>query len=498
MNEALSKGRSTHPSNIGRYPIEGIYSHGGMSTIYLASDPVTHDPIIIKVLLPKFLSDQALVRQFINEGRIIAMANHPNIVKLYEYGDWKGGVYIAMELIQGTSLRKLLQHTPFSLKPALEILLQICHAINHLHSHGVIHGDIKPENILITDHNQVKVIDFGIARILKDLSPQSEGNEGRFIGTPVYMSPETRENPKNISVQSDIYSLGIIAYELAMGRITHGRVLLALAPRGLQPILQKALQPHPEDRFHNINELIDGLEAYVQSNALQKDRQGIDYFFELFAQLESQQKQLLTSLIPQDDPNISAVTFYRIGLDALYLRIFEHMGDTVIVSAKGSNREVIGVLNTFRLHTLFEAGLADNPSLSATKLVTRIFQAAREQGIFFSYSVLIINQSNRQFSWTQEGWGSLFIHTDDTTQEVVTNGSYQPNSRFVVVGHSPSPAVYPDNTPVPPQTILKEAINSSCHLSCSKQVHHLLQKLRLSDDYFIGNQPVCLVSVHAS
>ena len=111
------------PEYIGRFHIDGIYSHGGMSTIYLATDPITHDQIVIKVLLPRFLSDPSLVQQFVNEGRIIAMTDHPNIVKLYEYGEWAGGVYIAMELVRGTSLRRILQHNPLPLKRALEVLL---------------------------------------------------------------------------------------------------------------------------------------------------------------------------------------------------------------------------------------------------------------------------------------------------------------------------------------------------------------------------------------
>ena len=486
------------PSLIGRFQIDGVYSQGGMSTIYLATDPRTHDQIVVKVLLPRFVSDPTLVHQFINEGRIIAMTDHPNIVKLYEYGEWAGGVYIAMELVRGTSLRRILQHNPLPLKTALEVLLQVCYAISHLHSHGVIHGDLKPENILLTDQNQVKVIDFGIARVVSEAGEPSATKE-RFIGTPVYMSPEAQENPKCLSIQSDIYSLGIIAYELVMGKITHGRVLLALAPRGMQPILQKALQPKPEDRYHDINEFISDISDYIHSGTLQKDRQGIDYFFELFAQVESQQKQLLTSLIPQTDPSIGVTLSYGVGLNALYFRVFCHLGDTVVVVAKGERRGVLGIIDTYRLHSLFECCLSDGAETSAPSLVPTIFRRAFDQGVRFSYSALTLNPSLGQFFWTQEGWGTLLQCTKDRSLEIISNGTYTPSDRFFLAGCASPTLLEFASTPVVPLNImLKEEVFSSRRLPPQKQTDHLLQKLRLRGDCVVGDYPACLISIQPS
>ena len=186
------------------------------------------EPILIKVLLPKFLKDPDVTARFLNEAHIIATANHPNIVKLYESGTWEGGLYIAMEFVKGSSLRKSLVNQPFSLKRALNILLQISYALCHLHTHGIVHGDLKPENILITESGEVKLIDFGIAQILSDKEKKDVSK--RLTGTPIYMSPEQLEDWGNVSCQSDIYSLGIMAYELALGKITHGRVIISLAP----------------------------------------------------------------------------------------------------------------------------------------------------------------------------------------------------------------------------------------------------------------------------
>jgi eukaryotic-like serine/threonine-protein kinase len=494
------------PQFIGRFHIDGIYSQGGMSTIYLATDPVTHDQIVVKVLLPRFVSDASLVQQFVNEGRIIALTDHPNIVKLYEYGEWAGGVYIAMELVRGTSLRRILQHNPLPLKRALEVLLQVCYAISHLHSHGVIHGDLKPENILITDQNQVKLIDFGISRLVSEGGEIESAKSKRFIGTPIYMSPEAQKNPRNSSIQSDIYSIGIIAYELVMGKITHGRVILTLAPRGLQPILQTALQPKPEDRYHDISELITAISEYIHSGSLQKDRQGVDYFFELFSQLEFLQKSLLASLVPQNDPNVGVTTSYGVGLNALYFQYFEYGSEKVVLLAKGDNRGVQGIIDTYCLHTLFDVLRSQNPTLGPSDLILLLFQKSAEQGLPFLYSFLTVNPHTRQFTWRQEGWGTLFITTETITRHIqikpgeqaVFEGSFSPKDRFCVIGTASSTLLEFASTPMVPLNImLIDAIHATRHLPCEKQTNAILQKLRMRGDCIIDDYPACLVSLNA-
>src|SRR4029079_1531407 len=147
---------------------------------------------------PEFLSNPEMLQRFFREASIIELADHPNIVKLYGQGQWEGGLYIAMEFIQGISLREYLTHNLISLKHALEIVMEISMALCHLHAHGVIHRDLKPENILVTETGGIKVIDFGIAQVLTEdkTDPRSQK---RLIGTPIYMSPEQRNNPESTS-----------------------------------------------------------------------------------------------------------------------------------------------------------------------------------------------------------------------------------------------------------------------------------------------------------
>jgi len=474
------------PTHIGRYPIEGIYSQGGMSLIFLATEPSSHEQIIIKVLLPQFLSNSILAKQFINEGRIIAMTDHPNIIKLYEYGEWEGGVFVAMELVKGTSLRKILQHNPLPLKKGLQVLLQVCYAISHLHNHGVIHGDLKPENVLLTDQDQVKVIDFGIARVLSE--PETKESK-RFAGTPIYMSPETQLDPKKCSVQSDIYSIGIISYELVMGQLTHGRVVLTTAPRGLQRILKKALQPKASDRYKEMQEFITDLAEYIHSGELEKDRQGADYFFELFEQLESEQKNLLTSLIPKT-PDIGLTTSFGVGLNAVYYRTFQEKEKTTICMVEGNRTGVQGIIETFRLHTLFEHM---NP-LAALK-------TAAKQGILFRYSLLTIDHEKRRFTWRRHNWGMLFL-TSGSTQEIAFNdepiveGFCDQNNRLILVGSTSPTLLAFSDSPLPPLSIvLTEAIQSSHTLEPQNQTSTILQKLRLRGDCIVDDHPICIFSI---
>jgi hypothetical protein len=275
-NQSRSRSSSNIPipKQIGPYTIEGLLEQGGMSVLYLGTHPETKEPTTIKVLSEKFMSQPDIVERFLREAEIIALADHPNIVKLYGHGKWEGGLYIAMEFIQGISLRQYLLQTPLSLKRALEVTLDISYALCHLHTHGIIHRDLKPENILINEHGTVKVIDFGIAQIMTE--DQNTGESKRLVGTPVYMSPEQRNNPSELSYPSDIYSLGIITYELVLGRLSHGQVHLSMMPKGLQKILAQALQPKQEDRYQDIVDYITAITGYLNSAHIDKEKKATD------------------------------------------------------------------------------------------------------------------------------------------------------------------------------------------------------------------------------
>ncbi|MGZ3732637.1 MAG: serine/threonine protein kinase, partial [Parachlamydiaceae bacterium] len=186
-----------------------------------------------------------------------------------------------------------------SLKRALEMILDIAYAICHLHTHGIIHRDLKLENILINEQGEIKLIDFGIAQLLDDVKTEERSVfQYRTIGTPIYMSPEQRANPNSVSYPSDIYSLGIIAYELVLGRLSHGHVHLSLMPKGLQKILAKALQPDPQQRYQDIVDFIADLSAYLGSTTLDQERKVGDRTSELYDSLHQAKRNLLPQKVP--------------------------------------------------------------------------------------------------------------------------------------------------------------------------------------------------------
>ncbi|MBS0654314.1 MAG: protein kinase [Verrucomicrobia bacterium] len=495
------------PQQIGKYKIEGLLTKGGMSLLYLGTDPLTQEPVIVKVLLPKYLSQPDMVNRFLNEAQVIALANHPNIVKLYDYGRWENGLYIAMEFVKGISLRKILAHQPFSLKRSLEVLLQIAYAICHLHAHGIIHGDLKPENILINDQGQVKVIDFGIALLLTQKKPVDNGQPQMLIGTPIYMSPEQHVSYLNISFQSDIYSLGIIAYELTLGRISHGRIVLSLAPQGLQKILHKALQPQPEDRYSDMVDFIADLLQYVKSGAFQKDKHGSDYFLELFEKLEGFQTAILPSAPPEwQGIEIGHLQRQDIGLSGLYYDFLDLSSTKkAIFISESVQKGAEGVILSSMLSTCVRTLLTANYALSPLEFLKKLFERI-DKDLFaaaFSLCYVVIDTSTHSLEFFQKGYGTL-LHADahsTSITPIVTEAiselqscryghiQYKPNDRFLLLGHTEVLAseIVLD--------LLKESFKEVLNLPPQTQVELILRKFRLKSEIVSEEHALSLFSL---
>lgn len=289
------------PKMIGPFKIETLFEKGGMSLLYLGTHSENLEPVIIKVLPEKYLSNKEITDRFLKEADILAITNHPNIVKLFGRGEWEGGLYIAIEFVQGISLRQYILQKHVSLKRAVEMIIEIAYALCHLHMHGVIHRDLKPENIIVPENGPVKVIDFGIAQVLSEDELKKTAPSTSFIGTPIYMSPEQKENPESVSYPSDIYSLGIIAYELVLGRLSFGQLHLGLMPKGLRKILSKALQADPKLRYQDVVDFIADISAYLNSPALKEEQDIGDQISELSENLQSTQAILLRESSPEFD-----------------------------------------------------------------------------------------------------------------------------------------------------------------------------------------------------
>jgi beta-lactam-binding protein with PASTA domain/tRNA A-37 threonylcarbamoyl transferase component Bud32 len=254
----------------GRYQILKRLGAGGMATVYLAQDQELGRQVAIKILNTKHASDEQFVERFRREASSAASLNHPNIVAIYDRGEAEGTYYIAMEVIQGRSLKELLLTRGASpLAVAIAYTRQILAALRFAHRHGIVHRDIKPHNIIVDDEGRVKVTDFGIAH-----AGTSQMTEvGSIIGTAQYLSPEqARGTP--VDARSDLYSVGIVLYELLTGDVPFsGDTPVEIAMRHLSTIPEppsskraevspeldavvlRALAKDPDDRYQSADEM---------------------------------------------------------------------------------------------------------------------------------------------------------------------------------------------------------------------------------------------------
>ena len=204
----------------GRFEIQGELGRGAMAIIYRGYDPKIERTLAIKTLRPEFSAHAEYRARFLTEAKAAGTLNHPHIVTIFDVGEVDGIPFIAMELLTGMTLGQLGESHPEGIPPntLTEIAIQIADALDFAHRHGVVHQDIKPENIILQhDKLDIKMMDFGIARITRDAdSPSSEGARAFLSGTPQYMSPEQiTDHP--IDGRSDLYSLGVVLYELLAG-----------------------------------------------------------------------------------------------------------------------------------------------------------------------------------------------------------------------------------------------------------------------------------------
>ena len=393
---------SETPKAIGPYKIESLLEKGGMSLLYLGTHPTTGDPVIIKVLSPRYTSHPEAVKRFLNEAEIIAMADHPNIVKLYGYGEWSGGLYIAMEFIQGISLRQYLLQTPTSLKRSLEIILDIAYALCHLHTHGIIHRDLKPENILVTESGAIKVIDFGIAQLLTSKERAELTSTQRLIGTPIYMSPEQREDPESVSYPSDIYSLGIISYELVLGKLSHGQIHLSLMPKGIQKILNKTLQYQARRPLSGYRGLYFGCDELSALIYLAKGKKAGDQLSELSENMEQAQGLLIPNHPPQWPEMEMGFTCHKgIGMTGLYCDFLElPEGAGLVVMGESTAKGATGIIYSAVVRGMIRAlrHLTTPPAALATVLNDLISKDRLNQ--VFALCYLILDPFHNQWHYT--------------------------------------------------------------------------------------------------
>src|SRR5215813_1408716 len=246
---------------LAHYKIESILGEGGMGVIYLAEDTRLQRRVALKLLPPHFMVNPERVRRFEREARAASALSHPNIVTIYEIGQSETTHFIATELVAGKTLRQLINEKPFTLNEALNVSIQVADALQGAHAAGIVHRDIKPENIMIRQDGYVKILDFGLAKLNEPQATEADletptllqTNPGLVMGTVQYMSPE-QARAKNVGVGTDIWSLGIVMYELLAGHVpfsgeTPSHVMVSLMENKLPPLKDHANVPDDLDRF---------------------------------------------------------------------------------------------------------------------------------------------------------------------------------------------------------------------------------------------------------
>jgi len=281
-NMGLSSG-----DKLGPYEIQAPLGAGGMGEVYRASDPQLRREVAIKVLPASFSRDPDRLRRFEQEARAAAALNHPNILAVYQFGMHEGCPYLVSELLEGSTLREQLLRGPMPVRKAVDYGAQAAHGLAAAHEKGIVHRDLKPENLFLTKDGRIKILDFGLAKLIENPRASdpgavtlTEGTEpGVVLGTVGYMSPE-QVRGQSAEDRSDIFALGAILYEMLTGKRafhkpTSAETMSAIlneeppvisqivpaVPPALQRVVQRCVEKSPAQRFHSASDLAFGLEA---------------------------------------------------------------------------------------------------------------------------------------------------------------------------------------------------------------------------------------------
>jgi tRNA A-37 threonylcarbamoyl transferase component Bud32 len=258
------------PTDIARHfphlEILECLGRGGMGVVYKARQPKLNRLVALKLLAPEKERDPKFAERFAREAQALARLNHPNIVTVHDFGETRGQFYLLMEYVDGVSLRQMLHGGRIKPEEALAIVPKICEALQSAHQQGVVHRDIKPENILLDKEGRVKIADFGIAKLVGgERPPESLTQDQQVVGTPHYMAPEQVEKPQTVDHRADIYSLGVVFYEMLTGELPLGK----FAPPSrkvemdvrLDEVVLRTLEKEPERRYQQASQVKTDVEG---------------------------------------------------------------------------------------------------------------------------------------------------------------------------------------------------------------------------------------------
>ena len=275
----------TEGEKVGSYILGKQIGQGGMATVYLAHQPHLDREVALKVMHQNFLDDEGFVTRFRREAQIVAKLTHPHIVPVYDFNEHDGQPYLVMKYIQGWTLKKQLIKDPLDLEGVVRVMTAIGDALTYAHSQDILHRDIKPSNIVIDKDGVPYLTDFGLARLAS--SGESTMSADMLLGTPHYISPEQARGVKELDARTDVYSLGVVLYELMVGKvpftgdsafsIIHDHIYTPLPPptqvnpelpEAVEQVLFRALEKKPDDRYETANDLMSALSDAIKEGNL--------------------------------------------------------------------------------------------------------------------------------------------------------------------------------------------------------------------------------------
>src|SRR5512137_696859 len=263
----------TSGENVGPYRIIEQLGQGGMATVFKAYHAGLDRFVAIKVMHPAFKQDPTFLARFQREARVVAKLDHPNIVPIYDYAEHNGNPYLVMKFIEGETLKARLSRGPLTREEGLRVVDAMGKALGYAHARGILHRDIKPSNILLCPDGAIYLADFGLARIAE--AGESTLSNEMLLGTPHYISPEQARGERNLDAGTDIYSFGVVLYEMVVGRvpfnadtpfsIIHDHIYTPLpiphkinpnVPESVERVLLKALSKERADRYATVAEMV--------------------------------------------------------------------------------------------------------------------------------------------------------------------------------------------------------------------------------------------------
>lgn len=306
----------TEGEKLGSYILGKQIGQGGMATVYKGYHAQLDREVAIKVMHQNFLDDETFVARFKREAQIVAKLTHPHIVPVFDFDEHEGQPYLVMKYVEGFTLKKQIIKKPPNLEGILAVMAAVGGALSYAHKEGVLHRDIKPSNIVIDKEGNPYLTDFGLARLAA--SGESTMSADMLLGTPHYISPEQARGVKNLDGRADIYSLGVVLYELLVGHvpytgdtpysIIHDHIYTPLPmpsqinpdiPLSVEMVLYKAMEKNPEDRYVTADAMIQDLrDAIEESNITELDPNRASIAATSLAKVREEYEQQLAQLPP--------------------------------------------------------------------------------------------------------------------------------------------------------------------------------------------------------